>query len=85
MNDFPILYKTKQYLSVASSMVLDVGLPAPCPALLSILMSTGFNLADLGKTRIGVRLQQARILVSGEKSGHQQRRQDEPGQLDLAQ
>ena len=38
----PMLCKVNAYVSTHSSIIIEVGFPAPCPAFLSIRMNTGF-------------------------------------------
>gem|GEM_PF-5135326 len=37
----PKVFTKKAHLSAASSIIFVVGLPAPCPAFVSILINTG--------------------------------------------
>lgn len=37
----PKLYMVNDQMSVASSIILETGFPAPCPALVSILINAG--------------------------------------------
>ena len=41
----PMLYQAYEYMSLVSSILFSVDIPAPCPAFVSIRISSGFGLS----------------------------------------